>query len=150
MRRWAVCSGCFSSRCSETHAASSALAELLQLLSDPPPSDATADASAMQTDGEAPAPPPNGSYRPIIPDELAAYYLQRAGFECTDVRVVRLFALAAQKFVSDVAADAYQFARTRTGGGPGRGRGAGASAAAAVDPYANYGYVRRRGGGLGG
>jgi len=26
----------------------------------------------------------------------------------------------------------------------------GASAAAAVDPYANYGYVRRRGGGLGG
>lgn len=84
----------------------------------------------MQTDGDAPAPSSTGAYRPIIPDELAAYYLQRAGFECTDVRVVRLFALAAQKFVSDVAADAYQFARTRTGGGPGRGRGTGASAAA--------------------
>ena len=66
-----------------------------------------------------------GSYRPIIPDELTAYYLQRAGFECTDVRVVRLFALAAQKFVTDVAADAYKHARTRVGSVSGRGRGGG-------------------------
>lgn len=36
-----------------------------------------------------------------------------------------MLGLAAQKFVSDVAKDAYAFARTRTTAGPGRNPGAG-------------------------
>ncbi|POW17981.1 hypothetical protein PSTT_00021 [Puccinia striiformis] len=26
-------------------------------------------------------------YKPVIPDEVAAYYLQRVGFECTDIKL---------------------------------------------------------------
>lgn len=40
----------------------------------------------------------------------------------------RLFALASQKFISDIANDAYQYARIRTTAGPGgRGRPTGTS-----------------------
>ncbi|TFL01995.1 transcription initiation factor IID, TAF10 subunit [Pterulicium gracile] len=53
-------------------------------------------------------------YEPLIPNEVTDYYLQRVGFECEDVRLKRLLSLAAQKFVSDIAADAYQHARFRT------------------------------------
>ncbi|CAE6519368.1 unnamed protein product [Rhizoctonia solani] len=53
-----------------------------------------------------------------IPNEVTDYYLQRAGFECEDVRLKRLLSLAAQKFVSDIAADAYQHARIRTNAQP--------------------------------
>ncbi|KAM0750638.1 hypothetical protein T439DRAFT_325695 [Meredithblackwellia eburnea MCA 4105] len=53
-------------------------------------------------------------WRPIIPDEVTDYYLQKSGFETDDVRVKRLLALAAQRFVSSIASDAYQYARTRT------------------------------------
>ncbi|KAJ7077908.1 transcription initiation factor TFIID 23-30kDa subunit-domain-containing protein [Mycena belliarum] len=53
-------------------------------------------------------------YDPLIPNEVTDYYLQRVGFECEDVRLKRLLSLAAQKFVSDIAADAYQHARIRT------------------------------------
>lgn len=56
------------------------------------------------------------------------YYLQRVGFESDDPLLKRLLSLAAQKFVSDIAADAYQHARIRTGAGPARGRPAGSSA----------------------
>ncbi|TDL23796.1 transcription initiation factor IID, TAF10 subunit [Rickenella mellea] len=58
-------------------------------------------------------------YEPLIPNEVTDYYLQRVGFECEDVRLKRLLALAAQKFVSDIAADAYQHARIRTNAAPG-------------------------------
>ncbi|KAH7335297.1 transcription initiation factor TFIID 23-30kDa subunit-domain-containing protein [Rhizoctonia solani] len=54
----------------------------------------------------------------VIPNEVTDYYLQRAGFECEDVRLKRLLSLAAQKFVSDIAADAYQHARIRTNAQP--------------------------------
>jgi len=67
-------------------------------------------------------------YEPMIPNEVTDFYLQRVGFECEDVRLKRLLSLAAQKFVSDIAADAYQHARIRTNAaGGGRGRGAGTS-----------------------
>ncbi|KAJ6621307.1 transcription initiation factor TFIID 23-30kDa subunit-domain-containing protein [Mycena sp. CBHHK59/15] len=61
-------------------------------------------------------------YEPLIPNEVTDYYLQRAGFECEDVRLKRLLSLAAQKFVSDIAADAYQHARIRTNAAGGRAR----------------------------
>ncbi|KXN89400.1 Transcription initiation factor TFIID subunit 10 [Leucoagaricus sp. SymC.cos] len=61
-------------------------------------------------------------YEPLIPNEVTDYYLQRVGFECEDVRLKRLLALAAQKFVSDIAADAYQHARIRTNAAGGRAR----------------------------
>ncbi|TRM65161.1 transcription initiation factor TFIID 23-30kDa subunit-domain-containing protein [Schizophyllum amplum] len=63
-------------------------------------------------------------YEPLIPNEVTDYYLQRVGFECEDVRLKRLLSLAAQKFVSDIAADAYQHARIRTTATGARGRGA--------------------------
>lgn len=73
---------------------------------------------------------------------MTDYYLQRVGFECEDVRLYvipesyrrsthlilaaptrkRLLSLAAQKFVSDIAADAYQHARIRTNASGGRAR----------------------------
>ncbi|SJL03576.1 related to transcription initiation factor TFIID [Armillaria ostoyae] len=62
-------------------------------------------------------------YEPlVIPNEVTDYYLQRVGFECEDVRLKRLLSLAAQKFVSDIAADAYQHARIRTNASGGRAR----------------------------
>jgi len=57
-------------------------------------------------------------YEPLIPSEVTEYYLQRVGFECEDVRMKRLLSLAAQKFVSDIASDAYQHARIRTNAQP--------------------------------
>jgi len=61
-------------------------------------------------------------YEPLIPNEVTDYYLQRVGFECDDVRLKRLLSLAAQKFVSDIAADAYQHARIRANAAGGRAR----------------------------
>jgi len=54
-------------------------------------------------------------FKPLIPSEVTDYYLQRAGFDCEDERLKRLLALVAQKFIADIAADAYQHARIRTG-----------------------------------
>ncbi|GCF00855.1 transcription initiation factor TFIID subunit 10 [Zygosaccharomyces mellis] len=51
---------------------------------------------------------------PIIPDAVIDYYLMKNGFACGDVRVKRLLALATQKFVSDIAADAYEYSRIRS------------------------------------
>jgi len=69
-------------------------------------------------------------YEPLIPNEVTDYYLQKVGFETDDVRLKRLLALAAQKFVSDIAADAYQHARIRTNATvSGRSRGPGGQSA---------------------
>ncbi|KAJ3150658.1 Transcription initiation factor TFIID subunit 10 [Geranomyces variabilis] len=52
-------------------------------------------------------------YKPVIPDAVTDYYLTRSGFDCDDPRVKRLLALAAQKFVSDIAVDALQYSKIR-------------------------------------
>lgn len=59
-------------------------------------------------------------YEPLIPAEVTDYYLQQVGFECHDVRLKRLISLASQKFVADIAADAFQHARIRTNAAPSR------------------------------
>ncbi|OTA94062.1 hypothetical protein M434DRAFT_30402 [Hypoxylon sp. CO27-5] len=55
-------------------------------------------------------------YAPIIPDAVTNYYMTKAGLPpppTTDPRLARLIALAVQKFVADIAADAYQYSRIR-------------------------------------
>ncbi|KAI5478950.1 transcription initiation factor TFIID subunit 10 [Pseudohyphozyma bogoriensis] len=64
-------------------------------------------------------------WKPVIPDEVTSYYLQRSGFETSDVRVKRLLALATQRFISSISSDAFQYARTRTAAGPGGRTGGG-------------------------
>ncbi|GLT44461.1 hypothetical protein SLA2020_183560 [Shorea laevis] len=52
-------------------------------------------------------------YTPTIPDELVEHYLAKSGFQCPDVRLTRLVAVATQKFVAEVASDALQNCKAR-------------------------------------
>ncbi|CAA6672483.1 unnamed protein product [Spirodela intermedia] len=52
-------------------------------------------------------------YTPTIPDELVEHYLSRSGFQCPDLRLTRLVAVAAQKFIAEVASDALQHCKAR-------------------------------------
>ncbi|CAA0831944.1 Transcription initiation factor TFIID subunit 10 [Striga hermonthica] len=52
-------------------------------------------------------------YTPTIPDELVEHYLARSGFQCPDIRLTRLVAVATQKFIADVATDALQHCKAR-------------------------------------
>lgn len=56
-------------------------------------------------------------YAPLIPDAVTDYYLTLSGLPPppqTDRRLARLLALATQKFIADIAADAYQYSRIRS------------------------------------
>ncbi|KAF2276213.1 transcription initiation factor IID, TAF10 subunit [Westerdykella ornata] len=56
-------------------------------------------------------------YAPIIPDAVTNYYLTLAGLPPppqTSPHLARLLALATQKFIADIATDAYQFSRIRS------------------------------------
>ncbi|KAJ4412853.1 hypothetical protein N0V82_008704 [Gnomoniopsis sp. IMI 355080] len=71
-------------------------------------------------------------YAPIIPEGVTAYYMTRSGLPPppqTDPRLARLLALATQKFVADIAADAYQYSRIRA-----------SNSSAANNPMAAAGY----------
>ncbi|KMZ59067.1 Transcription initiation factor TFIID subunit 10 [Zostera marina] len=52
-------------------------------------------------------------YTPTIPDNLVEYYLGKSGFQCPDLRLTRLVAVATQKFISEVASDALQHCKAR-------------------------------------
>ncbi|KAL8130667.1 hypothetical protein V2J09_019822 [Rumex salicifolius] len=52
-------------------------------------------------------------YTPTIPDELVEHYLGKSGFQCPDVRLTRLVAVATQKFIAEVATDALQHCKAR-------------------------------------
>uniref|UniRef100_A0A5B7ATR3 Transcription initiation factor TFIID subunit 10 n=2 Tax=Davidia involucrata TaxID=16924 RepID=A0A5B7ATR3_DAVIN len=52
-------------------------------------------------------------YTPTIPDELVEHYLAKSGFQCPDVRLIRLVAVATQKFIAEVATDALQQCKAR-------------------------------------
>ncbi|KAJ7958455.1 Transcription initiation factor TFIID subunit 10 [Quillaja saponaria] len=52
-------------------------------------------------------------YTPTIPDELVEHYLGKSGFQCPDVRLIRLVAVATQKFVAEVASGALQHCKAR-------------------------------------
>ncbi|KAH8153765.1 uncharacterized protein LAJ45_01532 [Morchella importuna] len=52
-------------------------------------------------------------YAPIIPDAVTDYYLSLSGLSTADPRLKRLLALATQKFIADIATDAYQYSRIR-------------------------------------
>jgi transcription initiation factor TFIID subunit 10 len=52
-------------------------------------------------------------FEPLIPEALTDYYMSKCGVECDDVRLKKLVALVAQKFISDVAMDAMAYSRMR-------------------------------------
>lgn len=58
----------------------------------------------------------DANQRHQIPDAVTHYYMTKAGLPPppqTDPRLARLLALATQKFIADVSADAYQYSRIR-------------------------------------
>ena len=56
-------------------------------------------------------------------DLVTSHYLASAGLETTDPRIVKLVSLAAQKFVSDVAADALTHCKMKQNTGAKKGGG---------------------------
>ncbi|CAD7079693.1 unnamed protein product [Hermetia illucens] len=72
-------------------------------------------------------------YTPTIPDAVTSHYLNTAGFEANDPRIVRLISIAAQKFISDVVNDALQHCKTRTSNVSGSSHGSSKNKAGTKD-----------------
>lgn len=53
-------------------------------------------------------------YSPIIPDAVTDYLMAKNGLQINDLNIKRLLALATQKFISDIAQDAYEYSRIRS------------------------------------
>ncbi|KAF6228849.1 hypothetical protein HO133_006960 [Letharia lupina] len=86
-------------------------------------------------------------YAPIIPDAVTQHHLLLAGLSptTTPLPLARLLALATQKFIADIAADAYQYSRMRSSA-----TGAGQSTTAAAIPGAEGGAGQQAGAGKAG
>ncbi|WKY09475.1 hypothetical protein Q1695_002104 [Nippostrongylus brasiliensis] len=52
-------------------------------------------------------------YVPTIPDSVTQHFMRSCGCDCSDPRIIRLIALATQKYVSDIILDAMQQARMK-------------------------------------
>jgi len=106
------------------------------------PSSSTLDHEATQTESQPTSSLPHQNrkdttlreflskmddYAPIIPDAVTAHYLTLSGLpppspqdptgvttNTTPLPLARLLALATQKFIADIAADAYQYSRIRS------------------------------------
>lgn len=72
-------------------------------------------------------------WEPTLVEEVVDYYLARAGFSCSDARVKKLIAAAAERFVSEVAREALQSARMHGSAGVADRRSRGGAAAAASE-----------------
>jgi len=55
-------------------------------------------------------------FTPTIPSAVIEYHLLKSGFVTTDDRIIKMIALATQKFVADVAVDALQHCKQRQAG----------------------------------
>ncbi|XP_044752947.1 transcription initiation factor TFIID subunit 10 [Coccinella septempunctata] len=53
-------------------------------------------------------------YHPTIPDAVTGHIMRTSGFEPKDPRLLRLISIAAQKFISDIANDAFHHCKMRT------------------------------------
>ncbi|KAI8334097.1 putative TAF10-TFIID and SAGA subunit [Choanephora cucurbitarum] len=53
------------------------------------------------------------NYTSIIPENVIDYYLSRSGFDCEDTKIKKLFALAAQKYLTDVAEHALKLTQSK-------------------------------------
>ncbi|KIW11907.1 hypothetical protein PV08_09180 [Exophiala spinifera] len=103
-------------------------------------------------------------YAPIIPDAVTSHYLTLAGLpppsphdpsgastNSTPLPLARLLALATQKFVADVAADAYQYSRIRAGNSAAASNALGnAAMGAGAAGQGSFGGSGAAGGGAGG
>lgn len=60
----------------------------------------------------------DADFTPIIPDAVTDYYLAKSGLDLSNdeenIKLKRLIALATQKFISDIATDAYECSRIRS------------------------------------
>lgn len=54
------------------------------------------------------------NYESTIPDAVTSHYLNTAGFDTNDPRIVRLISIATQKFIADIANDTLQHSQMRT------------------------------------
>ncbi|KAI9834122.1 MAG: hypothetical protein M1826_005233 [Phylliscum demangeonii] len=91
-------------------------------------------------------------YAPIIPDAVTNYYLTTAGLPPppqTPIQLARLLALATQKFIADIAADAYQYSRIRASNTSAGNNPMGGLAGAGVGAAGPGGNAAGAGGGAG-